>query len=439
MIQDKLSTNHTYLETTNYWTPLNHDNDDDTDDNDEINVIKEKMIIDSGATSHFITEDMNLPKGQKSNKQVYLPDGTTLRTSTKTKLPFPDLSEAAREADILPGLKRSLISVNKMAQEGYTTIFHPGEKGVTIHKKGSLQITTTKAPVLHGHKINGEKLWTVSGNIETNKHEQVNNVYSLPSTQQSIKYLHAAAGFPVKDTWLAAIKAGNYVTWPGLTVSAVQKHFPDADKTQKGHMKKQRQGVRSTRLIDNTSQGTSNHTHQVSKKMRDVYIKLHNAAETMHSDQTGRFPATSSRGNQYVMVLVEVDGNYIDAEPLKNKTDGSMINAYQALWKRLTAMGTVKPTTHILDNEASLAFKTEIRKNCTIQLVPPDNHRRNLAERAIQTFKNHFKAVIAGVDDTFPMHLWDRLLPQTILTLNLLRQSNVTPTVSAYQYIQWTI
>jgi hypothetical protein len=32
------------------------------------------------------------------------------------------------------------------------------------------------------------------------------------------------------------------------------------------------------------------------------------------------------------------------------------------------------------------------------------------------------------------MNLWDRLLPQTILTLNLLRQSNVAPTVSAYQY-----
>ena len=49
--------------------------------------------------------------------------------------------------------------------------------------------------------------------------------------------------------------------------------------------------------------------------MRDVYIKIHNAAETMHSDQTDRFLATSSRGNQYVMVLVEVDGNYIDEEP----------------------------------------------------------------------------------------------------------------------------
>jgi hypothetical protein len=54
----------------------------------------------------------------------------------------------------------------------------------------------------------------------------------------------------------------------------------------------------------------------------------------------------------------------------------------------------------------------EIKKNSKYQLVPPDNHRMNLAERAIQTFKNHFKAVIAGVDETFPMQLWDRLLPQ---------------------------
>ena len=138
--------------------------------------------------------------------------------------------------------------------------------------------------------------------------------------------------------------------------------------------------------------------------MKDVYIKIHNATETMHSDQTGRFPATSSRGNQYIMVLVEVDGNYIDAEPMKSKSEGSIITAYLALWARLTAKGTVKPTMHILDNEASAAYKAEIMKNCSIQLVPPDNHQRNLSERAIQTFKNHFKAILAGVDNTFPMH-----------------------------------
>jgi hypothetical protein len=131
------------------------------------------------------------------------------------------------------------------------------------------------------------------------------------------------------------------------------------------------------------------------------------------------------------MVLVKVDGNYIDAEPMKNKSAGSMVKAYIELWTRLTAKGVIRPTTHLLDNEVSAELKAAIIKNCTIQLVPSDNHRRNLAERAIQTFKNHFKAILAGVDDSFPMQQWDKLLPQTVLMLNLLRQSNVTPTVSA--------
>jgi hypothetical protein len=76
---------------------------------------------------------------------------------------------------------------------------------------------------------------------------------------------------------------------------------------------------------------------------------------------------------------------------------------------------------HILDNEALVEFKKEIKKNCNLQLVSPDTHRQNLAERAIQTFKSHFISILAGVDPAFPMSLWDRLLPQAVLTLNLLQ------------------
>jgi hypothetical protein len=49
-------------------------------------------------------------------------------------------------------------------------------------------------------------------------------------------------------------------------------------------------------------------------------------------------------------------------------------------------------------------------------------------------FKGHFISVLAGVADGFPINQWDELLPQTILTLNLLRQSNVAPNISAYAY-----
>ena len=74
-----------------------------------------KLVIDSGATSNFVPEDMNLPKMKKSNKEVYSPDNTTLQATYCTELPLNQLSTRATEADILPGLKTPLVSVNKMA------------------------------------------------------------------------------------------------------------------------------------------------------------------------------------------------------------------------------------------------------------------------------------------------------------------------------------
>ena len=38
------------------------------------------------------------------------------------------------------------------------------------------------------------------------------------------------------------------------------------------------------------------------------------------------------------------------------------------------------------------------------QLVPPSNHRAKNAERAIQTFKNHFIAEISNVDEIFHLN-----------------------------------
>ncbi len=80
-----------------------------------------------GATSNFATEDMNLLSKGKSHKEVYLPDNTKLHVSYKIELPFTQLTSRAREADVLPGLKTSLMSANKMAKVGYTIIFHSGE------------------------------------------------------------------------------------------------------------------------------------------------------------------------------------------------------------------------------------------------------------------------------------------------------------------------
>jgi hypothetical protein len=264
--------------------------------------------------------------------------------------------------------------------------------------------------------------------------ETAANMYALPSIACAIKYLHAAAGFLTKDTWLKAIECGNYKSWPGVNTTNIKKHFLESIKTQKGHMKKQRQNVRSTkvRVLENDNEDVK--LDRTIKK-HDIMVKVIHARTTMYTNQTGWFPVQSSRGNKLIMVLYEIDGNYIDNEPMQDSQESSLIKAYNTLWARVTKSGKVRPMAHILDNEALELFKEKIQKNCDLQLVPPDTHRENLAERAIQTFKSHFIAILEGLDPSFPITLWDRLLPQAILTLNLLQQAKVDLSVSTYQFM----
>ncbi len=92
----------------------------------------------------------------------------------------------------------------------------------------------------------------------------------------------------------------------------------------------------------------------------------------------------------------------------------------------------------ILNNKASAVNKEAItfKWNTKFQLVPPDMHCQNQAERAICTFKDHFLAILANVDSTFPPYLWDLLLPQAELTLNFLHQATLNPRISAWEFFQ---
>jgi hypothetical protein len=106
----------------------------------------------------------------------------------------------------------------------------------------------------------------------------------------------------------------------------------------------------------------------------------------------------------------------------------------QSIWQhpsRAHSQG-FKPKIQTLDNEASAALKNYFTaQNIAYQLVPPHWHRRNATERAIRTLKEHFVTGLSSVDPSFPMHLWDRLLPKSEITLNLLRTSRLHPQISA--------
>jgi hypothetical protein len=151
----------------------------------------------------------------------------------------------------------------------------------------------------------------------------------------------------------------------------------------------------------------------------------------LYTDLTGKSPVRSSKGNSYVMLCYIYDCHYIKVVPMKSRFASEWVRAYDSIHQELTVKG-FKPKLQTLDNEASTALKNFFTvNNIAYQLVPPHCHRRNAAERAIGTFKEHFVAGLSSVDPYLSMHLWDRLLPQAEITLNLLRTSRLHPQLSA--------
>ena len=85
------------------------------------------------------------------------------------------------------------------------------------------------------------------------------------------------------------------------------------------------------------------------KKERDIFIKIWDVEEAMHSDQTGKFRVQSRICNNYIMIMTHIDSNAILAEPMKICTAKEMIRAYRALLAKLRKAGFAPPK-HILDN-----------------------------------------------------------------------------------------
>jgi hypothetical protein len=128
------------------------------------------------------------------------------------------------------------------------------------------------------------------------------------------------------------------------------------------------------------------------------------------------------------MITYHADGNLILQEAFQTWSNQHCIAAYNSIMTHLAAQG-LSVDLQILDNKASAAYKQAITFTwqAKFQLVPPDMHHCNRAERAIRMFKNHFLSILAGINAAFPLYLWDLLLPQAELSINLLRQATLNP------------
>ena len=99
--------------------------------------------------------------------------------------------------------------------------------------------------------------------------------------------------------------------------------------------------------IGGCRKGRQQHTRTV-KKNHDIYVRIEQVRDTIYTNQTGKFTITSSRGHKYIIIFCAIDGNVVLAEPMKNKSEESMVETYQKLIKRLNDAG-IFPKKHILD------------------------------------------------------------------------------------------
>ena len=185
-----------------------------------------------------------------------MPTGETTAASLQAKL-YHDVHDPAKTVDMVLELKQnSLISGGKFEDAKYIIVLTPTE--VLIYNGNDINISVSKESILWGWRDTKSGLWRVplqpnapppkSDFIFLNKsrEEAIANVYQLPSTDKSIRYLHGCACFPTKAYWIEAINGGNYAIWPNLTAEAVKKHSPESNETNQGHMRGIKQ-IKSTK------------------------------------------------------------------------------------------------------------------------------------------------------------------------------------------------
>ncbi len=215
----------------------------------------------------------------------------------------------------------------KFSKAGYITVFDNEE--VIIYDAHDTMSKVSRAAILQGWFDKTANLWQITlipvilnSNTDTvlvNKPpteflpdrppaiEAIHNVYELKTQPELVRYLHACMGFPTKPSWIEAIKNRQYASWPGLTVKAAAKYFPESKETMKGHGRKTKSGLRSTKTPLKSDDDNDNietapiHLPHPPAKQKELVLRIFDlsdkAQRLVYTDQTGKFPKKPSKGN----------------------------------------------------------------------------------------------------------------------------------------------
>jgi hypothetical protein len=453
------TTNNIHISSTTSPSSLASPNTNPINDNISKNVhfaANYTAIANTAATGNYVTPDCPVTNIHPTSTgiNVTIPDGSNITSSHTALLRLPPtLPLGARIAHIFPGLKSgSLISIGQLCDHGCTAFFDAKQLRISYNNEiimtGFRSVDTNNLWLLQlDDHVSGPSASAPSPSQVPNHSTPhieptigtANSIVSNNTLAEQIAFYHATLFSPVISTWCDAIDRNSFTTWPELTSAQVRKYLPEGSiATIKGHLHQQRANLRSTKTTATLEEAEDYSPSPILlpiQRSHAVFANVEPITGKSYSDQTGRFLAPSATGNEYVFVFYDYDSNSIHAVPIKNRTAGEIKRAYVETVELLKSRG-LHPKLQILDNEASKILLEYInQEDIDYQLAPPHVHRCNAAECAISTYKDHLIAGLCSTDKNYPLELWDKLIQQSIISLNLLRRSHINPQLSAYAQV----
>jgi hypothetical protein len=126
-----------------------------------------------------------------------------------------------------------------------------------------------------------------------------------------------------ETTLMEAVKK-RWIKFPGITSKVLKRHRHRlrTHESAAGHLDQVHQNHQPSRshLVEPTTEETAT---------TPINIITHIHQERNHMDATGRFPAMSHEGHQYVLIMYSEAGNYIKALPMADRSKQSYLKAHR--------------------------------------------------------------------------------------------------------------
>ena len=340
---------------------------------------------DSGASKHFVRQQDSTCLSNVTplthGPRAKLPNNEYIYPIARGLLPtLSSLSTSARSSLVYPALKNaSLLSIGQLCDNGCLALFD----------KNFLWILHNKKLLLKGRRNTTDGLWDIPFPVLSSQHKNnaplpapiltptdstqpsCNYILTLDKSKYELaQYIYGCLFAPTQSTLQQAIINGNLSTWPGIDLINFKKYVGTNLHHVKGHLDQERQNLRSTKHVSSPPTSINSlssedlkldafpsHTNTKCYHCYSIIIPAPTKTPKgiSYSDQTGRFPYQSSRGNKYICVTYNYDANAILFSLLKNRESTSLVKAWEATHHRLTKNGH-QVDLHILDNNISADF-----------------------------------------------------------------------------------